>query len=239
MKIGIITRHAVPNYGSILQAYALQKAIAKWEHESEIINYVREEERGRHLANTLIQGKKWNNYEIARRWYQLLQAPNYATMYKRFEKYRTELLKETKKEYGSIEELKKDPPNADIYCSGSDQIWGTIGTVDYDEAYFLEFIKNKRCIAYASSFGKKELNKDLQKNLNALLAKYSKILVRENSAKEMLLKRNIKEVETVLDPTFLLTKEEWMELTNRSDTPKSKKYILIYQLHANKRLNQY
>jgi len=239
MKIEIITRHSVPNYGSILQAYAMQKAIEKLGHDAEIIDYTRYEERNYHLANTLIKGKKWEKNGITRSIYKLVQTPNYANMYKRFAKYRKELLKETKQEYGEIEELRNNLPKADIYCSGSDQIWGPIGTVNYDAVYFLEFVKNKKCIAYASSFGRKELNEDLQKNLNAFLAKYSKILVRENSAKEILLKRNIKNVEKVLDPTFLLTKEEWSAIANQTTNKPKKKYILIYQLHANNQLVQY
>ena len=106
MKIEIITRHSVPNYGSILQAYAMQKAIEKLGHDAEIINYTRYEERNYHLANTLIKGKKWEKNGITRSIYKLVQTPNYANMYKRFAKYRKELLKETKQEYGEIEELR-------------------------------------------------------------------------------------------------------------------------------------
>ena len=43
MKIDIITRHSVPNYGSLLQSYATQKVIEEMGFESEIINYTRYE----------------------------------------------------------------------------------------------------------------------------------------------------------------------------------------------------
>ncbi len=239
MKINIITRHSVPNYGSLLQSYATQKIIEKLGCESEIINYTRYEERYNNLAKTLLKGKKWDKNIILRLIYKILRIPDYAKMCKKFKKYRKGFLKETKQEYGNIEELKNNIPKADIYCSGSDQIWGRIGTVNYDEAYFLDFVENKKCIAYASSFGKTELSKDLENNLPNLLKKYIHILVREKSAKDILQKRGIQNVKQVLDPTFLLKKQEWDELADKARKKEKRKYILVYQLHSNKEFDKY
>lgn len=223
MKVDVITRHSVPNYGSLLQTYATQRAIESLGHTSEIINYTRYEERYENLARTLVKGKKWDKNIVLRTIYKMIQTPNYAKMYKKFAEYRKDFLSETKREYGSIEELKENVPEADIYCSGSDQIWGKIGTAEYDEAYFLEFVKNKKCISYASSLGKTELSKELDNNLEKLLEKYSKILVRENTAKDILLKKNLSNVEQVLDPTFLLTQAEWKELAKKSKVSEKRK----------------
>ncbi len=240
MKIDVITRHSVPNYGSLLQSYATQKAIESLGHTSEIIDYTRYEERYENLANTLIKGKKWDKNFILRIIYKIIQKPNYAKMYKRFAKYRKGFLKETKDAYGSLEELKINVPEADIYCSGSDQIWGKIGTAEYDGSYFLEFVKgDKKCISYASSLGKTKLSETLDKELENLLKKYSKILVRENTAKDILVEKNIKNVEQVLDPTFLLTKDEWKDLSHKAKINEKEKYILIYQLHDNKEFDKY
>ena len=239
MKIGIVTRHSVPNYGSILQTYASLETMKKLGHEPEVINYIRYEERYNNLAKTLIKGKKWDKNFFTRNIYKVIQTPNYARMYKKFEKYRENFLDETKKEYGSIEELKNDIPKEDVYCSGSDQIWGKIGSTNYDETYFLEFAKGRKCISYASSFGKTALDEQLNQNLDNLLSKYSSILVREKSAKEILVERNLNNVEQVLDPTFLLEKEEWIKLAQKANKEIKGKYILIYQLHDNKEFNQY
>lgn len=239
MKVDIITRHSVPNYGSLLQSYATQKTIEKLGHEAEIINYTRYEERYENLANTLLKGKKWDKNKFTRFIYKFIQKPNYERMYKKFAEYRKDFLKETINEYGDISELIKNIPNSEVYCSGSDQIWGKIGTADYDEAYFLEFVKGKKCISYSSSFGKTELNEKLDENLDRMLCKYTKILVREDSAKRLLEKRNFKNVEQVLDPTLLLTQEEWTGLSQKSNKKISQKYILIYQLHDNKKFDEY
>lgn len=239
MKIGVITRHAVPNYGSLLQSYATQVVLEKMGYEAEIIDYIRNDERAENLSKTLVKGKKWDKNLITRMVYNAIQMPNYSKMYKKFELYRKDFLKVTKNTYENLEQLKENMPVEDVYCSGSDQIWGRIGQDEYDKAYFLEFAKNKKCIAYSSSFGKTELNETLDRNLNNLLKKYSKILVREKSAKEILEKHNIKNVEQVLDPTFLLSLNEWKKLADKADLKKKDKYILIYQLHANKEFNNY
>ena len=143
MKVDIITRHSVPNYGSLLQSYATQKTIEKMGYESEIINYTRYEERYENLAKTLLKGKKWDKNLLLRLIYRILQSPNYKIQYKKFLEYRKNFLYETNIEYGNLEELKNNTPIADIYCSGSDQIWGRIGNSEYDEAYFLEFVNLK------------------------------------------------------------------------------------------------
>ena len=239
MKIGVITRHAVPNYGSLLQSYATQVALERMGYDAEIIDYIRNDERAENLSKTLVKGKRWDKNPITRMIYNAIQMPNYSRMYRKFELYRKDFLKVTNKSYGNIDELKQNPPDEDVFCSGSDQIWGKIGQDEYDESYFLEFVKNKKCIAYSSSFGKTKLSENLDRNLNALLEKYSRILVREKSAKEILENHNIKNVEQVLDPTLLLAKNEWEDLANKTKLNKKEKYILIYQLHDNKEFNEY
>ncbi len=241
MKVEIITRHAVPNYGSLLQSYATQVAIEKLGHDSEIINYIRYDEKSKNIAKTLVKGKKWDRNNITRLIYNFIQVPNYVYQYNRFFKYRKKLLKETKNEYNSLEQLKNNVPIGDVFCSGSDQIWGSIGKDIYDEAYFLSFAEGKKCISYASSFGKTDLKKELLYNLNSLLKKYKKILVREDSAKKILIESGLENVEQVLDPTLLLSKKDWKKLSNNTKLKyKYKyKYVLIYQLHNDKKFDEY
>lgn len=237
MKVKIITRHAVANYGSILQAFATQKAVEKLGYESEIINYVRYDEQGKNISNTMLRrNKKWNKNFITRFIYRLLQTPVYNGSYKKFAKFRKDFLKESNVLYSCDEDLKK-LPEADVYCTGSDQVWGKIGNVEYDKNYFLNFVpKNKKCISYASSFGKSKISDELIKNLPVLLEKYSHITVREDSAVELLKKMNINS-QQVLDPTLLLSRSEWEEVIKNNLNCKD--YVLIYQLHEDKKLEKY
>ena len=237
MKISFITRHAVANYGSILQSYALQETIKNMKHQPQIINYIREDENGNNIGKTMLKRSKfWNKNFITRMIYNVLQTPNYTNSFNKFSMYRKELLDETE-EYSSLEELKKKCPEADIYCTGSDQVWGKIGDDEYDKAYFLEFVdKQKKCISYASSFGKEKISENLRKELPKLLKKYSHVLVREKSAVDILKDKGI-DSKLTIDPVFLLNANEWNKMIG--DVKFNKKYILVYQLHNNKKFEKY
>lgn len=238
MKVSYITKHNVSNYGSLLQTFATQEIIKKLGYEPQIINYVRYDLRKDKLFDTLLKlDKKWNKNFLTRLIYRITQMPNYYFMDKKFKKYRKEFYTNLTPIYGSNEELKKNTPIADIYCSGSDQIWGKNGGYELDKAYFLDFVpEGARCISYAASIGLTELNEKDNKDLVELLKKYEKITVREESAIQLLKNNNINS-QLVLDPTLLLDKKEWEKVV---DTRKiNKKYILIYQLHSNKKFEEY
>lgn len=238
MKVDIVTRHAVANYGSILQAYATEKAFEKLGCEAEIINYVRKDEQGKNIVKTMLKrNKRWNKNKVTRAIYRLLQTEVYNKSYLKFEEFRNNFLKETKTLYDNEIELKKNLPDGDIFCTGSDQVWGKIGNVDFDPVYFLSFVpKDKKCISYAASFGKENINENLQKELSNYMRKYDAITVREDSAKNIL--KNIGfESEQVLDPTLLLSRKEWENVVTNSIEERG--YVLIYQLHKNKDLEKY
>lgn len=238
MKVDVITRHAVANYGSILQTYATQSIIESLGFDCNIINYVREDEKGKNIWKMLLKrSKKWNKNFITRSIYKAIQSPNYTYSYNKFLQFRKKLLKETR-EYNSIKELREEIPEADVYCTGSDQVWGNIGNVPYDETYFLKFVpKYKKCIAYSASFGKEINDERMLSNLNYLLEDYKSILVRENTAVDIIKKTGIDNVKQVLDPTLLLDKEKLSNLT--TNIKEKKEYVLVYQLHDNKKFEKY
>ena len=240
MKISIITRHAIANYGSILQAIATEKIFQKFGLETEIINYIPESERIENLVESYIANSHiWNKNTITRFTYKRLQNKNIRVMNKKFLSYQQKYLNLTKKEYHSKEELIKYKPKADIFCTGSDQVWGAIGSEKYDTNYYLDFIDEKDvAISYAASFGKDNICQELNDNLFSLMRKYKNILVREDSAVDILKKSNVKNVEQVIDPTLLLDSKDWSNICIDKKLVKED-YILIYQLHHNKNLDKY
>lgn len=236
-KIAIITRHAVSNYGSVLQAYALQTAIGKLGYESEIIDYIRTDEDYKNISDTLIKKSSWNKNALSRLLYKSVQTPEYVIMGKKFEIYRKGLIKLTEKRYSSSEELKNNPPAADIYCTGSDQVWGAIGNDEIDSAYFLDFApSDKKKIAYAASFGKTSINTDNEKILKKWLDAYDCLTVREKSATDLIENLGIYNIRQVLDPTLLLDSSEWSTLIENNI---NKSYVLLYQLHSNPQMDNY
>ena len=59
MKIDVITRHFIINYGSLLQAIATQEVIKKLGYECEIIDYIPENENYRNIDKTILKNKKY------------------------------------------------------------------------------------------------------------------------------------------------------------------------------------
>lgn len=242
MKIAVLTRHAISNYGSILQTYATQRVLEELGNKVEIIDYIRNDEEYRNITKVLLQkSKKWNKNFITRSIYRLIQSPEYKVMGKKFEKFRMKLLNLSNRRYSSFDELKNKSIDADLFCTGSDQVWGPIGSDKFDDTYFLEFVKDKtKCFSYAGSFGKTIFDDFTIDKYKQYLSTYSSISVREKSALEIVKQMGIENVSQVLDPTLLLDKNQWEDFIKNGKTPKIKKeYILIYQLHKNSDMDKY
>ncbi|OJF76376.1 MAG: hypothetical protein BKP49_07860 [Treponema sp. CETP13] len=237
MKVNVITRHAISNYGSLLQALATQKVIESFDCECQILNYIPEDENYKNISKTLLKKNiKWNKNFLYRIIYLLLQFPEYYFSGKFFEKNRKRVLNLTQV-FTAQKDLENYLPTSDVFCTGSDQVWGPISNNLYDSAYFLNFVKtNNRKIAYAASFGKTNFDQNLKQTYKNLLKNYDDITVREDSASTIVKELTDKTPKLVLDPTLLLDSVEWSRLISLN---KNKKYVLIYQLHKNKMMDEY
>lgn len=240
MKVSIITRHAIANYGSILQSIATEKIFQKLGLETEIINYVPEGEKIENLVESYIKNSSfWNKNFLTRQAYRVLQKDNIRLMNEAFKKFQEDYLNLSSQEYHSKKELINNKPQADVYCTGSDQVWGAIGSSKYDLNYFLDFLSDTDiAISYAASFGKDKICKELTSKLPELTQKYKEILVREDSAVDILKESGVTDVKQVIDPTLFLAQEDWDNICVKERLV-SEDYILIYQLHHNKNLEKY
>lgn len=236
MKVAIITRHAITNYGSLLQAFATQKVIENLGHSCEIIDYIRFDELYSQHEKTLLKHKKeWNSNLLKKFIYLMLRQPESIAAGRRFEKEQHRYLNLTRR-YNAPEELKKDTPIADVYMTGSDQVWGPIENGEYDDSYCLSFVKDEsKKIAYAASFGRTEMTSELKDYYKKRLCRYQHIAVREDSAVRILNGMSIHSYQ-VLDPTLLMTIKEWEKYM---EPIKYSRYILVYQLHNDKKLGKY
>ncbi len=236
MNTAIITRHAVTNYGSLLQTMATQEVICQLGHEAVVIDYIRDDEKYQNIEKTMLSKKnEWNSNPLKKAIYLMLRQPGSIIAGKKFENYRNKCLNLTKR-YSSKEELINDKLSFDCYITGSDQVWGPVGNGEYDDCYCLSFTKEEdKKIAYAASFGRNDFDKKTEEYFVKWLSRYDKILVRESSALQKLSEWALP-AEQVLDPTLLLSKEYWMKFVNKTNIDK---YLLIYQLHNNKRLDIY
>lgn len=236
MKVAVITRHAVINYGSLLQAFATQKVIENIGHSCEIIDYIREDESYFRREKTLLMRKpEWNHNPLKKIAYLALRQPESIAAGKRFEKEQSKYLNLTKR-YSAPGQLSENKPAADVYMTGSDQVWGPVENGSLDSSYCLSFTNDHdKKIAYAASFGRVDMRSDTRQYYQKWLSRYDHIAVREDSAKEIVENMGFHSVQ-VLDPTLLLDAGFWNGYAN---DVKGKKYVLVYQLHNDKRVGAY
>ncbi len=238
-KVGILTIHDAPNYGACIQAFALYKYIELKGFDCELIDLRRPEH------NDYIPTKKFELYCTKRASYkhrlklavmQLLNRSPIQRYYvyspaakEKFDKFNEQI--KMSKPYRGIEELYGNPPEYDLYVTGSDQVWNPSQPYCL-EPYFLTFVRNgKPKISYAASIGIDKLTKKEKADFNNWLSSYIAISVREQQAKSILESFTEYEIEQVMDPTFLLPLSFW---TSLAIAPKvSKPYILLYSIKYN------
>lgn len=235
-KVAFITRHAVSNYGSVLQAYALQTAIEGLGHEAVCIDYIPADETPDQIADTLLEDSRWNKNAATRAAYKLTQRPVFKSASSKFEAYRGGLLKLSKKSYHDGQSLKDDLPEADVFMTGSDQVWNTIHHNKIDPVYFLSFTDGVRKTAYAASFGSDSVIEENKEAITKYIKDYDQITIREKNGVEACKRLGVK-AEQVLDPTLLLDKSDWERIIPEGQS--KQKYVLVYQLHPNKQFQTY
>ena len=237
MKVAYITRHTPSNYGSVLQAYATQRAIEGLGHEAVCINYIRTDELPENRTKTLLSVSRWNKNAATRLLYSVTQKPVFDAAGKRFDRYRKNMLTLTDECWNTPEELAQNLPKADVYMTGSDQVWNTVGTGVIDPAYFLSFVPDgKKKVAYAGCFGTKTVRDEDRDNIIKWLKRYDHITIREKSGVELAQSLGV-HAEQVLDPTFLMSPKDWLGILPKKE--KTESYVLVYQLHPNKEFQAY
>lgn len=228
MKISVITIFDNNNYGSMLQTYATQTLFEQLGLNVEFIDYVRPFATYEAKIQSYIKSSRWNNL-LLRPFLRQKIRNRLEKENKVFRSFLQRRIHLTEKNYHSVNDLRKAIPEADIYCTGSDQTWNSKWNRGVDEAFFLSFApEGKPCIAYSSSIGRTEMDTDEMNYHIQLWRKYKYITVREESAEKLIEDCGI-EAHTVLDPTLMLEGTEWRRL--KAGCPVKGRYIFVYQLH--------
>ena len=225
-KIDIMTFSNSHNYGAVLQAYALQEVLKK-ENKVEIINYKDK------IVNQQYKIIKFNKNIISSILKNILFFNINLKRYLNFKKFIKDNLNMTEQEYKTEKELIDNPPVADIYIAGSDQIWNSYTTQGLKDSYSLNFGSEEiKKISYAASIGNSVIDFSEEKDYKKKLSNLKYISVREENAKDCLEKIiKDKPITVVMDPTLLLTKDEWNKkiIVNKFKALKEK-YILAYMV---------
>lgn len=226
MKVSIITVLDNTNFGTYLQAMATALAIKSLGHEPEIVCYIRPIMTAKGYSDTLLRERGFFRWLKRRRSIPLmlrLRTLDYA--------YIQRFVSVTK-EYCSFEELKANPPIADIYMTGSDQVWNSVYNRGVDRSFYLDFaLAGKKRVSYAASIGMECFSEKETPVVKELLSKYSSITVREAGAKETLSKIGI-ESDVVLDPTLLLDHNQWAEIASKDEMDIKDPFLLLYTVET-------
>lgn len=228
-SIGIITYHHYINYGTMLQAYALQHYIASLGYKAELIDFLLDRSmskldliklRIRRLPAYISQCKKYAAIAAAKQ--------KNAEKAKLFEEFYKKNLVVSKKHYSKSQQLVDDPPLYDGYVVGSDQTWNPYAAGGQD-VFFLPFVEdNTKKGSYAPSISVSSLTQEQEERIKRHLHNFSYLSCRELQGTELLKKILKKDVKCVIDPTLLLSDIEWIKVASKINIEKP--YILVYFL---------
>ncbi|MDB2091684.1 polysaccharide pyruvyl transferase family protein [Clostridium paraputrificum] len=225
MKVAWLTFHNAINYGAALQTYASQQALMSMGINCEIIDYVNEY-RG-NAYNMLSHAKK----EFKDR--KFISSAKYIAggifmgrRKQKFIKFYNNNIITTKKRFTCSKEIQEINDKFDKFIVGSDQVWNYRNNGG-DFTFLLDFVSdNNKKISYSSSFGLSEIPSELVEKYRLNLKGIKKLSTRESYGVELIKNLAGREAELVLDPVFLLSKNQWLALCN--NRAKKRKYVFAY-----------
>lgn len=229
MKIDIVTLHRAQNYGSVLQTFALQKQIEELGHQASILDYYPERYTNKGLLKRLKNKSRRFKNPLVLLIAKLLIYPSYLRKGIQFNKFMHYLNLE-KPSFATNEEGMGRFTDADAYCAGSDQIWNSHWNEGVEKALFLDFVpKGKLCFSYAASIGLSNIPANEIDETKLLLDKFEFLSLREDKGVELVKELGRTDAVQCLDPTLLMSKEEWSQYAD--DSYNGKEYVLTYNLH--------
>ena len=228
VKIGIVTIVDNTNYGNRLQNYAVYHILRK-NFGCKAITLVACEEKafcnGAYIT--------WIKNQIVKK---LCVFPglgeilfgNTATRWANFKNWSKLIPTKYFYLHKSLPESLND--DYDLFIAGSDQIWNYHFSFRKFNDYFLSFAENKKRNAISGSFGVDSLPEEWKQKYNEELSKFKNISVRESAGQTIIKDLLGIEVPVLIDPTMMLTKEEWLKVSKKPRVDCSKPYVLKYYL---------
>lgn len=230
-KIIVVTWIGGGNYGTALQSFALCRKLSSLGYNTGILT-------GINYSNTIcgylisllkIFLKKIYVLHILK----MLKIKFFNTP-KKYNFYKFCYNNYNKIEYYFNFQYQREFKKTDVFITGSDQIWNTFFC--FNPTMFLDFVNDKKKIAYASSIGTSQIKDEYKNQVKKYLSEFYKIGVREFEAVKTLSEltgRN--DIQQVLDPTFLIDANEWRIICGkcRLSIKLPSNYILVYLIGHN------
>lgn len=232
MRIAVTTFfQSQTNYGQLLQAFALQQVLMRMGHFPYIIRY------GFHKPFPLVLSteppKCCMDKLLGDKQVEVRKAGSKEDRF--FDEFRQMHLNLSENTYNHLEELQLMPPIAECYITGSDQVWAQLLSCEDNQTFFLNFgPKEVLRIAYAPSFSLQNYPEDLNDRLSQNLKRFQAISVREKTGVDICRKAGM-EAKWVVDPTMLLSSEDYRMLGKESQTETPTNYMLVYHVNVTRK----
>lgn len=218
MRIGIVTHWmAEDNYGGMLQSFALQRYLRELGHDAFLIRFFIKNTSQKSLS---VRGKTFlkellinlNLYPKAKE-IKKEKRNNKEWINKRnFDEFRTKNIALSPHVYYSLDDIQNNPPEADMYITGSDQVWAGDLNNPNIWIFYLAFGSQKiKRISYAASFGFSYFPGKNVEKFKELLSQLDMISVREKSGVDICRENGFDAVRCI-DSTLLLDKDVYKSL---------------------------
>ncbi len=213
------------NYGAVFQSCALSKFIETMGHS---VCFLTLKQRAKTSAP-----KKSLKLVVKQLVYNIITLPTKKGKHRRTKGFYN-FTKRTQKQvvFDDYDQVKNNPPIADVYLSGSDQVWNP---KTIHEELFCSFVsKEQILISYAASMGTEVIPKQNESIFRSYIARYKSISVREDTMINIIKQYTELPVSQNIDPVFLMSKQQWSELSKPYKKLKFRKYIFAYIIEWDK-----
>lgn len=216
MKISLITIHVGNNFGSVLQTIATCKLFEDLGYNVTVVNYRPDRVT---FKNYIIGAFS----SVPKFVWRIIFLPIYFKNRHIYNSYLNKYCHLSKPIY-SNQTFSELCPHADVYVTGSDQVWNSKHNQGIDNRYFFAGVKGPK-IALSSSIGRTDVDENEKALFYKFLSHYTAISVREESAVKLLESIGLSCTQ-LLDPTLLISKEEWGNYM--SPRIVKGRYVLLY-----------
>ena len=231
--IGLCTPYKIANYGTKLQAYAVQEKVKAMGYEVEVINYDRKSDfrpssiKKKYLNIKYIKKKLIRNKHdvVPSLAYKLKQRKDAINSFDQTHYGTTSLIK-------GYKGLKVASLKYDAVVCGSDQIW-LPESINIPTSTLEFAAPGCKRITFAPSFGVSEIPANKRKQYKKFLENLDSISVRETNAVDLVKDLSGRESKVILDPTLSVSPSVWQELIKESNKKIEGKYVFCYFLGQN------
>lgn len=239
MKILVIAFRNPFNYGAELQIFSLAKKLRMLGYDAEVLDLARpgvdpdarpSKRFETTYTKTFVQSLRRLAIHVRGQLLELLHYQRARVKVRNSRAFHARYNNFTKHRFLCFDELYAADLGYTHYIVGSDQVWNYENSFPLDP-YFLTFVKKGKKIAYAASIGHSRLPEDRKQYYIDRLRSFDMISMRERQGSAIVSELLGRPIPTLLDPTILITPEQWREIFGIEDKPNGAlvMYVLSYR----------